>query len=490
MSIDNLIDFENLISKNDAFKDVVFNLENYELKIRSFKSQWVSFNNCEFNSKKLSIININNIDLFIEFNDCTFNCDVSFQNCKLDKIIFYNTKKIKSLTFNCDFKKEHKIEINQFKFSNESKKMDNKLECHFRFNGVHFKKYFEFNNIIHKKGTFNFSYNQIGNENDKNFGSCVFNSSDLVNISFVKNSFNNYTSFKFSKFYTQSDGYIGSGSSFREMIFYDNKFNKFNFSEVELFNKLSFDRCDFLSTTWFERCENIKKTHLIFVACEFKGFVLYNGSKLDFLEIDRCTFDKSVSFTDTIFNKIRLFEVKFGGGAYFDEIKINNVKDKTYLKDKNNLVEWKRTLRAIKQELQKTENKIDFNRYRNYELAVHYKELSIKENFKDTTILWATKWSSNFGSWVWAFWFTILSGFFWFVILYRIENSGDFNILKANNFFVGFLRFFLVTDFYNPLVNERAYLTNSLSWLVFIVGKIFIAFGIYEMIQSFRKFKA
>jgi len=44
--------------------------------------------------------------------------------------------------------------------------------------------------------------------------------------------------------------------------------------------------------------------------------------------------------------------------------------------------------------------------------------------------------------------------------------------------------------FFNPLVNDKVYLTNPLSWLIFIFGKIVIAFGIYEMIQSFRKFKA
>jgi len=36
-------------------------------------------------------------------------------------------------------------------------------------------------------------------------------------------------------------------------------------------------------------------------------------------------------------------------------------------------------LRTIKQEFQKTENKIDFNRYRNYELNAHYKELSFRK---------------------------------------------------------------------------------------------------------------
>lgn len=186
-----------------------------------------------------------------------------------------------------------------------------------------------------------------------------------------------------------------------------------------------------------------------------------------------------------------MFEVKFGGGAYFDEMKINKVLDKSYLKDKSKILDWKRTLRAIKQESQKVENRIDFNNYRNYELAAHYEELNILTNFKDTSILWATKWSSNFGNWFWSLGFTLLSGLFWYSILYRIENSGTFNFEKINEYFVGAFRFFLVTDFYNPLIESpRTYLDNGWSWLIFIFGKIFIAFGIYEMIQSFRKFKA
>ena len=265
-----------------------------------------------------------------------------------------------------------------------------------------------------------------------------------------------------------------------------------NFSNSNFFDKCDFDKCDFLSTTWFEECKNLSNSKLKFVACEFKGFSLFNKSKINVLDIDRCTFHKSSSFTDAEFNTLKLFEVKFGGGAYFDEMKINKVLDKSYLKAKNEkILEWKRTLRAIKQELQKTENKIDFNRFRSYELAAHYKELSLWRNFKDTSILWSTKWTTDFGlSWTRAFWFTILSGLFWYSILYRIENSGVFNSEKVNDFYVGAFRFFLVTDFYNPLETDRVYLTNPLSWFVFILGKIVIAFGIYEMIQSFRKFKA
>jgi hypothetical protein len=491
MDINSRNDFYSVIHKEDIFEKFKFNLDGEDLSIKYFNSELITFQNCEFNCDILTISNIES-DLFLEFIDCTFNCEVNFMFCKVDCIKFLNTKHIKALKISNGLSKKLKFEINNFIFKNDKFDEELKNSTNFSFNNVCFKQNFEFNNINNIDGILNFSNNIIGDDLYIDNKACVFNSSKISNVKFNDNEFNAYTSFKSSKFYFNNDNFNNTGEYWNESKFWNNKFNKVKFSEVEFDKVFKFDKCDFLSTTWFEKCKNIRNSHLVFIACEFNGFVLYNHSNLNFLDIDRCTFDKSVSFTDAVFNKIRLFEVKFGGGAYFDEIKINNVKDKSYLKDKSKILEWKRTLRAIKQELQKTENKIDFNRYRNYELAAHYKELKLNENFKDTTILWATKWSSNFGSWIWAFWFTILSGFFWYIVLYRIENSGVFDSEKANEFFVGLFRFFLVTDFYNPLTNskDRIYLTTSLSWLVFILGKIFIAFGIYEMIQTFRKFKA
>lgn len=374
--------------------------------------------------------------------------------------------------------------LNVFEFSNDSEIEKPKLTADFSIRNTNID-IFVFEKIKHIKGKFHFLGNTLG----KNSNVTSFQDSTLTNVLFGKNSFFSFTTFKRVTF-NASEYLKPAGSAFEFPGFYKNTFSKVSFSEANFRSTFQFENCDFSSTTWFENCKNSNHSIVKFLACEFKGFSLFNKSKIDFLNIDRCTFGKSSSFTDAEFNTLKLFEVKFEGGAYFDEMKINKVLDKSYLKDKSKILEWKRTLRAIKQELQKTENKIDFNTYRNYELSAHYKELNFTKNFKDASILWATKWSSNFGNWFWALWFTILSGLFWYCILYRIENSGTFNLEKINEFFVGAFRFFLVTDFFNPLENDRTYLENGWSWLIFILGKIFIAFGIYEMIQSFRKFKA
>lgn len=325
----------------------------------------------------------------------------------------------------------------------------------------------------------------------------MFTNSRFTNAYFFRNYFNELTTFYNTTFKYDLEYLKSSNAGYNCTSFYKNIFEKVNFSNSNFINKCDFNQCDFLSTTWFENCKKLDNSHLKFVACEFKGFSLFNKSKINFLNIDRCTFDKSSSFTDAEFNTLKLFEVKFGGGAYFDEMKINKVLDKSYLKDESKILEWKRTLRAIKQELQKAENKIDFNRFRAYELATHYKELDWKWNsgFIDKSILFASKISTDFGnSWRKALRFTIIGGFSIYLLLYIIENrNSSIDISNWDNWarlFSGFFRFLLVTNFYNPLETDRIYLTNPFSWMILIFGKIFIAFGVYEMIQSFRKFKA
>lgn len=476
-------DFYRRLEIEDIFEDETFNLLGETIKITTLSNS-ITFENCTFICNTLEFNNIKKPILGLLFTDCTFYCEVNFTECSFYKLAFLNTKDIKSLHLNGKSEKDPLL-LNTFDFQNSFTFSESpELNTDFCFQNTKIIDTFSFININHISGRFCFSSNIMGEEYNK-FSYVSFVDSTIFNPCFTENKFHissNFSNIIFKYF---------NNYEFDYTYFHDNTFNKVSFSKSNFIGDCVFERCDFLSTIWFEECKNLKNSKLKFVACEFKGFSLFNKSKINFLNIDRCTFHKSSSFTDAEFNTLKLFEVKFNGGAYFDEMKINNVLDKSYLKDKSKILEWKRTLRAIKQESQKTENRIDFNRFRSYELAVHYKELSLWRNFKDTSILWSTKWTTDFGlSWTRAFWFTILSGLFWYSILYRIENSGVFNSEKVNEFFVGAFRFFLVTDFYNPLETDRVYLTNPLSWFVFILGKIVIAFGIYEMIQSFRKFKA
>jgi hypothetical protein len=169
--------------------------------------------------------------------------------------------------------------------------------------------------------------------------------------------------------------------------------------------------------------------------------------------------------------------------------------------DKKEAEDRKRTLRLIKQELQKTDNKIDYNRFRAYELEAYYQELNADKRNKldkDRLILRATKLVTGFDhDWRKALCFILIVAFIFFSVFFISENfTKQFSWSGIPQFIIGYFRFLLVTDFYNPLIQSgREYISNNgwnhiFSWFFFILGKIFIAFGIYEMIQAFRKFKA
>ena len=444
----------------------LFLTENDINKIKS-----LTFINCEFKGKYIEFEDIDLPDFFIGFHDCLFEVALDIKNCNFKRLEFKDCKSEKDINI---------IEGNyaNFYFRNTSikTKKEGVLSGNLSISNIKVEENISMDNL-NIRGTLDFSENILSFSEKKS------------RVKFSKSTFNE-AYFRGNEFLSKSyfEDIETKGLFFHSCEFQKIKFNNTNFS------KCTFDKCDFLSTTWFENCENLIDSKLKFVACEFKGFSLFNKSKINFLDIDRCTFAKSSSFTDAEFNTLKLFEVKFGGGAYFDEMKINKVLDKSYLKDKSKISEWKRTLRAIKQESQKTENKIDFNNYRNYELAAHYKELKLCANFKDTSILWATRWSSNFGNWFWAFWFTLIVGLVFFTPYFMFENSSNpINLNNWKDFVYGYFRFFLITDFKNEYykTGESVLKFNCiLSLIPFILGKIVVAFGIYEMIQSFRKFKA
>ena len=473
--METITDLENqLHSGIDEFVDKIIHIDGNglfltESDIENIKS--LSFHNCIFTGTLIEFEDINRPDFKLGFFDGEIKVTLDIKNCNFERLGFRDVKSSKSIYISGSYQ-DFFLRNNSLK-----EKKENLLSANITFSHLKISQKFELDFINHVKGEFRFSDVEISisdSENIINFENSTFN-----DVEFFKCKFQSKTSFK--------EMSITEICEFEICEFKKVDFNNSNFKN------LYFNLCDFNSTCWFENFDCLINSCISFTACEFKGFSLFNKSKFNFLNIDRCTFDKSSSFTDAEFNSIKLFEVKFGGGAYFDEMKINNVIDKSYLNNSGEkILEWKRTLRAIKQELQKTENKIDFNRFRGYELAAHYEELNYKDNFKDVAILWATKITTDFGiNWEKAFWFTLKWGFVFFTLFFVIENcNNDFDIKNWSQFTSGFFRFFLVTDFFNPLVNDRVYLTNPLSWVVFIFGKIVIAFGIYEMIQSFRKFKA
>jgi len=434
----------------------------FELIISNFNVKHIyalNFKNCIFS--KINIRNLNFPDLNIQFINCIFEDEITINNNHINDltISFFEYKEIYKIT-------SSKLGISDNKFEGRCK----------------------INNLIFQGGAFHFIGNtftktptEIIPKRETNHNVCEIRNSTINNGSFNNNSY--YMPFYFTSNTLTFDSKY-SGHSFRNNLFQKTDFSHTNFGTLGEFRK-----CDFLGTALFTYLKS-NISILNFHNCKFIGFTHFSNSQIKCLSIEFSTFERSTSFKELNVDNIILSEIKFEKGAYFDDIKINNILNKTYLQNDNSIKikEWKHTLRLIKQELQKTENKIDFNRFRNYELATYYKELKFWDSPIDKIILFTTKWSTNFGSWFWAFCFTLITGFSWYCILYFWEHNGSYNPDRINDFVTGSFRFFLITDFYSPF-EDRKYLTDAVSWFPFVIGKIVIAFGIYEMIQAFRKFK-
>lgn len=455
----NNIDSEIIQGRYEFHDLVIFTSESDFFNIQDFSNK-LSFVNCHFKGE-INFSYLDNENFRLTFHKCTFDEDITISACDLDLIQFSFIKKIQNIfIFDSIFKKAM--------FNSNGQPIEGNLSIE---NTV-IKESLSLNKLNVPRGELTLNIKNKIHDNhyvcNSNLNNSVFN---ILNFSFCD--FGENVNFKNSIIKTKS-------------LFLGCNFKKVSFNGTNFGIESQFKDCKFYSYAGFEECKNALNTNLKIASCLFTSFPHFNDSKFNSLEISHSTFEKKVSFDSININLIKLFQVTFMQGAYFDDIKINKLD-----------VCERKTIRTIKQELQKAENKIDYNRFRAYELKAHYQELNWKENSKltDKFILFTSKISTDFGrSWIKAFWFTVLSGIGFYLIFYLTENynhTADFhNLENWTRFTSGLFRFFLVTDFFNPLETDRVYLINPLSWLIFIFGKIVIAFGIYEMIQSFRKFKA
>ena len=188
--------------------------------------------------------------------------------------------------------------------------------------------------------------------------------------------------------------------------------------------------------------------------------------------------------------KVFLDRTIFEKSAFFDDIEILRFNKCD-----------KRTLRNIKQQLLLADNKIDYDNFRAQELNSYKEELKNKIKTKkgkirrkakrDLIILRVNSFYSNNGTdWVKALKRTIVLALLFYSAFYVIHNSSkEFSFSGYNEYFIGLFRYFLITDFHNPLVNNNEYLENASEWILFVLGKVFIAIGLYEILISFRKFR-
>lgn len=433
-----LIDFEKVNTKNPIF----------------FKSLIFSGKNLDFHNEEKT----NNPILQIE--DCTFNTNTSIEG-EFENITF------RSNTFNCDKFQIINSKIGVLEFSNNDGLNSENTQKNI-FNKGNFKIHnCDFDSVFWLKNVQFMESTTIDISSVKFLDRCFFDSTSLNKITFYKCDF------------------------FEDFIFACD------------YNSSQFSECTFLGSTTFGSLLNINSSFLWFDNCTFAKFVNFNNYWLHKLRLEDTTFSDNISFQQTYFDIIFIVRTIFEKNVWFDDIQIKKIDDCD-----------RSTIRTIKQELQKVDNKIDYNRFRIYEFNAYRKDIrkkliefkKDKNRFyhrkrepiqlkRDLFILDVSDIVSEYGTdWKRALKFTLLSGFVAFALFFTFENiTRTVDLNNWQDFVYGFFRFFLITDFKNEYYETGESILKfncSLSLIPFIIGKIVVAFGIYEMIQSFRKFKA
>lgn len=411
---------------------------------------YIKFNNCHF--VEALNIEVRNENLTIIFHECIFNKNVNVLRCFLNKIQFSFLKEITTINIKfCTFKD---LIIN----SNDLPILGN-----IQIENCTVLDLIDCSNLNLSKGQFTFN-TRFKKEVEINFTS-FFNNSIFEMANFSSAIFGNEADFTNFNIITTC-------------LFTNCHFKKVYFKESDFGDNTIFHDCKFYSYSGFEECKSLKKTNLKISSCLFKSFPHFNKSKFNFLEIIHTTFDRKVSFDGVQVNKINLYQVSFSEITFFDDFKINNI----YECDR-------RTIRIIKRELVNSHNQIDYLRFKAYELDIYKKEKG--KNWKDFLILYLNEQSNYFGlDWFKSVKFTLFTGLI-FYLLYIITFSIS---IKSITHLPNTVEDFLVTylKFINPFTFLKSPIEESESYFFpyffFIIGKIFVSYGIYQTAQAFRKF--
>jgi hypothetical protein len=259
--------------------------------------------------------------------------------------------------------------------------------------------------------------------------------------------------------------------------------NTFNSFEVPSSN---FGRsCDFYNNVFkgncdFQRLESAK-SRIEFTQCNFEKYTYFDDSSFGELSFDLAFFNETVSFQNITCNTIKFNRTHFDKVAFFNDMAIA----------KPNSCDLK-TIRIIKNQLSKTENGMDYLRYN----AVEHNNLllTIKGLTSDKILLLLNKMSNHFGTdWARGIMFTFTTGLFFFLLLLFVNTGMDSNypysfnpsyaIAPFSESLGAYLKFMFSFGFKNDELQD-----NGWMYLIFIVGKIFIGYGIYQTISAFRKF--
>lgn len=453
-------DFSNLDFEKEFGEDLrlFIELDDYTYK--------VLIKNATFSCKQTHLI----IDLFK-------NDKIYFENCKFINYFHFEIRgNLNTLRFyQCSFEKEFliysfsqsKIQLLIFNGNNESND-----ENSITLKNINIVNELEISGLKLASFVFHNDYNEIISDIDRNLKIVIHESNILsFKFSYIGKHKRKIKQFKFSK----SDK---SNITLNGVELYDFDFNSTTINSLIFINTDIFPSID--SQNFYNH--NIKR--ISFNESNFFDTVNLDGMTLTSLYIYGCVFNRGfsaqkISTTD----KLLIVKNDFEKRAYFDKIKVNNLD-----------VLSEETIRTIKQQFQKTDNQIEYDRFKGYELEKHRQAIDWRKDFKDWSILWVSNYYSRQGTnWTRALGVTLFWGLVLFAIFFCIESSTapiQLNLQSPSRFFNQFFYFLIPIHYNNPLIFPRdIQFYNAWSIIPFVLGKIHVGIGIFETIKSFRKFK-
>lgn len=261
---------------------------------------------------------------------------------------------------------------------------------------------------------------------------------------------------------------------FFNVVFLEAKFWDFVFTKDVYFHNTVFDcpaffnNARFLGKTVFSSLETIGLT-------EFKNKMYFDNAEINDLNLERLVFEKVISFNYATIRNISIENVHcYGFPLSLVGTSIGNVKNEG-------------TARFLKSEAMKSNDPFLIAELNAKEMTMHYEGLRWKKkDFFDKIIFLLNKSSTNFGKrWEKGVLFIFLSWIFSFSLIVMLRDGIGRKFIWCDKDYlkeaVDFLWKFGSLDI----------LGNNTCWadiFVFIIGKILIAYGVYQTITAFRKY--
>ena len=447
-------DFEKLLNDFENQNTII---ENYIITLTDSIQIDVSrksyeFRNCFFKGERIDFYDFDNSNEnkhefhTLAFKDCEIENDLFIKECKLFQLVFQNIK-ISSKNFFIS-----RSDIQNISLTGKTGAyniIDSLLITDMQGEAINL----------------DFRLNQINNFNinDSQFDFVMINKNDFGMLHISNTKFNGETQFWRNA--------IVNHLSIRKSVF-----NNLEAKESDFGKEVIFENNDFLGNCNFENAKNDGATSFKIEKCNFNKYVYFDNSKLFSILIDSTFFREIVSFQETSFHKIKFNRTHFEKIAYFNNIQIVAKNDL----DLN-------TVRTIKTQLLKAENKIDYLEFKKYEFELYRKSLDKNKN-GSRAILWLNKVTSDYNTnWITGVVFTLGYGYIFYQILYLLVfGLNDPNMWERNRFWTGYFKYLIIPNFNSPFTDNS--LDRWYQFLFFIIGKIAITYGAYETIQSFRKY--